>query len=104
MSNTSFYSNITFPTPDFKILSIANVTSSIDNKNTYSKMFHEEIEIKLFYEGSSTLIIDNNTIVTDPGDIVIINPYEFHSTVELGDTKGRYHLIMIGLDFFENIV
>lgn len=104
MSKTRLYSNIIYPDSDFRIISIANRTSSIDDKNNYSKMFHEDIEIKLFYEGSSTLIIDNNTIITAPGDLVVINPYEFHSTVEPGDTKGQYHLIMIGLDFFENSV
>ena len=35
------------------------------------------------------------------GDVVVINPYEFHTTLDGGgETPGKYHLFMIGLDFF----
>lgn len=102
MQNANAYNNIVFPDKNLKIISASNTVSSIDNKDTLSKMFHEDIEIKLFYEGSSTLIIGDKTIITTPGDVVIINPYEFHSTINAGETKGKYHLIMIGLDFFES--
>jgi len=65
---------------------------------------HEEIEIKYFYEGESTLLIGNKTVNAEAGDIVIINPYEFHATLDSGKgEKGKYILIMIGLDFFDGI-
>ncbi|MBQ3140424.1 MAG: helix-turn-helix domain-containing protein [Clostridia bacterium] len=76
--------------------------SNIDNINDISGVFHEEVEIKFFYEGSSTLLIGKETIVTQPGDVVVINPYEFHSTVDYGESKGIYHLLMVGLDFFDD--
>lgn len=61
---------------------------------------HEEIEIKYFYEGSATLLIDGETVRAEAGDIIVVNPYQFHATVDTGDVKGRYHLFMIGLDLF----
>ena len=72
---------IVFPDENFKIFSIAGGASDINSINSFSKVFHEEIEIKLFYEGSSTLLIGNDTILPSTGDVVIINPYEFHSTL-----------------------
>lgn len=93
---------ITYQNEHLKLITVADKISSIDNNDDLASMFHEDIEIKLFYEGSSTLIIGNRTIVTSPDDIVVINPYEFHSTVDMGERKGVYHLLMIGLDFFES--
>ena len=93
---------ITYQNEHLKLVTVADQISSIDNNNDLTSMFHEDIEIKLFYEGSSTLIIGNRTIVTSPGDIVVINPYEFHSTVDIGERKGVYHLLMVSLDFFQS--
>jgi AraC-like DNA-binding protein len=64
---------------------------------------HEALEIKYFHSGASTLLIGSKTVRAEAGDIIIINPYEFHATIECGkDTEiGKYCLIMIGLDFFE---
>ena len=47
-------------------------------------------------------MIDNETIVANEGDIVIMNPYQIHFTVNSMEEKAKYHLILIGLDFFEN--
>ncbi len=96
------FSKINFDDNEIKIIANADAVSHIDSKDDYPNVFHEEIEIKLFYEGSSTLIVGDETVVAQPGDIVVMNPYEFHSTVDYGQKKGRYHLLMIGLDFFEN--
>jgi len=80
-------------------------TSFIAGVGSPSCALHEEIEIKCFYEGASTLLIGNRTVNVKAGDIVVINPYEFHSTVDCGDQsiKGKYHLFMIPLDFFATI-
>ncbi|MBQ7044887.1 MAG: helix-turn-helix transcriptional regulator [Clostridia bacterium] len=63
---------------------------------------HEAIEIKYFYEGTATLLIGTNTVSVKAGDIVVINPYEFHATVDRGVKGGKYHLFMVPLDFFAN--
>lgn len=97
---TRTYKKFEFPNENLKIKHLAEISSFINSSKNFSKDFHEEIEIKLFYEGSSTLLVGNESIVTQPGDVVFINPYQFHSTVGYGEIKGKYHLLMIGLDFF----
>lgn len=94
------YKRIEFSNDNFKILHHADRISCISGVEDYPKDFHEEIEIKLFYEGSSTLFVGNESIVTNPEDVIFINPYEFHTTINVGEKKGKYHLLMIGLDFF----
>ena len=64
---------------------------------------HEEIEIKYFYEGTATLLIGTKTVSVKAGDVVVINPFEFHATVNTGENKGKYHLFMIPLDYFSGI-
>ncbi len=80
-------------------------TSVVAGMGSQSCALHEEIEIKCFYEGASTLLIGNRTVNVKAGDVVVINPYEFHSTVDCGEdsTRGRYHLFMIPLDFLGTI-
>ncbi len=75
-------------------------TSFVDNIEAESKALHESIEIKCFYEGNTTLLVGSKTVTASAGDIVVINPYEFHATVDCGDGSGKYHLFMIPLDFF----
>lgn len=65
-----------------------------------SRTWHEEIEIKYFTEGSSTVLVGTEPIVTKPQDIILINPYEFHSTLDVGERTGKYHLLMIGMNMF----
>ena len=64
---------------------------------------HEAIEIKCFYEGTATLLIESHSVPVRAGDVVVINPYEFHATVETGAEKGKYHLFMLPLDYFAGI-
>jgi len=94
------YDDIIFDNSLLKIKAVPCRTSAVDSINDFSKVFHEDIEIKYFYEGSSTLCVGTENIVACPGDVVVINPYEFHSTVSNAEEKGRYHILMIGLDFF----
>lgn len=70
---------------------------------TGNNALHEEIEIKCFYEGSATLLIGSQTVPVKAGDVVVVNPYEFHATVNTGKDKGKYHLFMLPLDFFTGI-
>ena len=88
---------IPFPLSDFKIL----VSDSKVRAN--EKAFHEEIEIKYFYEGVSTLIIDEDIIVANPGDITIVNPFEIHANVDIGQPDGKYLSIILNLDFLKEL-
>lgn len=69
--------------------------------NAMRSAVHEDIEIKCFYEGTATLLIENKTINVKAGDVVVVNPYEFHATIKSGEEveQGKYHLFMVPLDY-----
>ncbi len=79
-------------------------TSAVDNVEVVRKALHEDIEIKCFYEGTSTLLLGAQMITARAGDVVVINPYEFHATIDRGEAEnpGKYHLFMVPLDFFSS--
>jgi len=95
-------SNILFEDPDFKLLIATEIESYINDLGKTNKVFHEEIEIKYFYEGSATLLIGSSVIPVEAGDIVVINPYEFHATIRFGEHIGKYHLYTVSLDFLDD--
>ena len=74
--------------------------SSINGVEAERRAIHEDIEIKCFYEGNATLLIGNETVAVKAGDVVVINPYEFHATIAYSENKGKYHMFMIPLDYF----
>ena len=84
---------IDFASDDFKIIARDQIPTEAE------QAFHEEIEIKYFYEGSSTLMINSELIRAKAGDIAVVNPYELHSNVDIAGSDGRYYLIIVGLDF-----
>lgn len=75
-------------------------SSAVDNIEAGRKALHESIEIKCFYEGTTTLLIGSQIVTANAGDVVVINPYEFHATIDCGGGGGKYHLFMVPLDFF----
>ena len=88
---------IPFPSSNFKII-VNDGTSKV-----FNKAYHEEIELKYFYEGVSTVMVDNNVIATKPGDIIVINPFEIHSNVNIGKLTGKYVSIIIDIDFLKEL-
>ena len=92
--------DIRFDDPDFRLIVKPDCISSIDAPDRTSKAFHKEIEIKYFYEGNATLLVGSKIVQATAGDLVVMNPYEFHSTIRFGENKGKYHLIMIDPDSF----
>jgi len=91
-----------FERNDFQIAHYSAKRYNPDDIGMVSRSWHEEIEIKYFTEGTSTVLVDTEPIVTQPGDIILINPYEFHSTLEVGEDTGKYNLLMIGMDMFSS--
>ena len=68
------------------------------------RVLHEELEIKCFYAGEATLMIGSRTLRVRAGDVVVINPYEFHATLDAAKSDpGKYHLFMVPADFFSTI-
>ena len=66
------------------------------------RAFHEEIEIKYFYEGESALMINSDSFIAKPGDIAIVNPFEVHTTANIDKYNGKYYVILIGLDILKD--
>ena len=64
---------------------------------------HEFLEIRYILEGSVTYKIEETSYVLKEGDIVFVNPYEYHFTTEMEEIGCSYHLIMMSLDFFSEI-
>ncbi len=95
-TNDVLLQKITFKSDDFRI------TVSGGTLKASRDAFHPEIEIKLFYEGDAIQTIGNKTIVATAGDITIANPYEVHACIQTDFHKGKYHLVIIDLDFFKN--
>lgn len=83
-----------------RIRVMLDCVSSINGIEADRRAIHEDIEIKCFYEGSATLLIGNETVSVKAGDVVVINPYEFHATIAYSEDKGKYHMFMIPLDYF----
>ncbi len=100
MEEKKVHEKLVFKQKDFPIMHSVSKRFNPDDLVAISRSWHEEIEIKYFYEGSSTVLVDTEPVVTRPDDIVLINPYEFHSTLKVGENSGRYHLLMIGMDMF----
>ena len=96
--------DIYFHDKSFPLLIKRDRVSTVNEVGITIQAIHEAIEIKYFYEGTSTLLIGNDTVRVEAGDIVIINPYEFHATLDCGgETPGKYHIFMMGLDFFDGV-
>jgi len=96
--------DIQFPNPDFPILIFPARVSIVDDVGEAARAIHESIEIKCFYEGCSTLLVGDQTITARAGDVIVINPYEFHATLDYGgEETGKYHLIMLNADFLSGI-
>lgn len=80
---------------------LVGATSFLSDITDAKEALHEAMEIKCFYEGSSTLLIGNESVNVTAGDVVVINPYEFHATINCGEENiGKYHRFIIPLDYF----
>lgn len=86
--------------PGIPLTVIPHCASVVSDLQEERKALHENIEIKCFYEGSSTLLIGEEMLTVTAGDVVVISPYAFHATVNCGEKPGKYHLFMIPLAFF----
>lgn len=86
---------IVFPEADYKIACEKRRFCEND------RAFHEEIEIKYYFSGSSALMIDGEMLVASKGSLSVVNPFELHSNLNIEGYKGEYILLMVGLDFLK---
>ena len=61
-------------------------------KNQFSH-WHPEVEILMVFAGSLHYRLDDRDIILNAGDILVINPNQFHCSVS--HTKGRQHVNVI---------
>lgn len=71
--------------------------SDIIPTNTF---IHDEIEIKLFRCDGTLVVVENESISVSEGDIIVTNPYEFHSTISVPDEGCMYDIVMVNMDAF----
>ena len=89
-----------------KIVYDENSTPFVCHKNKRVDMFtkaalnmcwHEELEIKYIIDGRMTITVDNTTVVAQKGDIIIVNPCEYHNNLIADGDNAVYHLLCVDL-------
>ena len=78
---------------------ICNTNKRIDSftKASLNMCWHEELEIKYIISGSMHINIDNTTVVAKKGDVVIVNPCEYHNNIVADGDNAVYHLLCVDL-------
>lgn len=97
MKKTIVNERVDFGLPNFKIMIQDKAAESTE------QAFHEEIEIKYFYEGKSAFSVNSNLILASAGDIAVVNPYELHYNEMVREYDGRYYFLKVGLDFLSDM-
>jgi len=65
----------------------------------YVPRWHEQFEAKLILAGSAEVFCGTELYVVNPGDVVLINPYEPHGLRLHGNDELRYYCLMLSPDF-----
>ena len=66
-------------------------------KAALNMCWHEELEIKYIVDGHMTITVDNTTVVAQKGDIVVVNPCEYHNNLIIDGDDAVYHLLCVDL-------
>ena len=93
VNGTMSVQNIEFNNADFKINVCKKEAIGV------KKNFHEAIEIKYLYQGNSAVMIDGEVFLAKEGDVVVVNPYEIHTNVNIEKYNGKYYMIIVAIDF-----
>ena len=81
--------DIYFHDKSFPLLIKRDRVSTVNEVGITIQAIHEAIEIKYFYEGRATLLIGSEAVEAREGDVIIMNPYEFHATVDYSEGRAR---------------
>lgn len=68
----------------------------------FKKAIHEELELKYCYKGGFGVLINSTVNYVQDGDVTICNPYEIHANVDMC-SGGRYYILILDLDYFDDI-
>ncbi len=89
------YDKIVYQDPDSPfVFSMHRKVNAQDHANL---AWHEEMEIKYILSGSMSINLGSKVIRVKKGDIVIINPYEYHANVLAEGEEAEYDLICVNL-------
>ena len=84
---------------DSPIILEAGKQQDPQQRNLQIPTWHKHLEIKYFLEGSAEINCGSNCFLTQKGDFVVINPYEYHtSRITAPDHPPIYHMMNIDLD------
>lgn len=87
---------------DFNSLELPLMIFEPRRLDDYGSKWHECIEIKYVVSGTIHVMVDTNIYCAKEGDVIFINPYEFHSNIASKDS-GSYVLMLLDLGFFRKI-
>lgn len=70
-----------------------------DSERAHLLSWHEQLEIKYFLTGGAEITCGSKCFLTETGDMLIINPYEYHKSRIFDPAQVPvYHLMNIELD------
>lgn len=97
------YNKIVYQDPDFPF--VFDIHAKVNYRSCANLAWHEEMEIKHILSGSMSINLGNRAIRVKKGDIVIINPYEYHANVLWEGEEAEYDLLCVNLSriFDKNI-
>ncbi|MBR2721650.1 MAG: helix-turn-helix transcriptional regulator [Clostridia bacterium] len=73
------------------------LNKKIYDQTKYVMSWHEQVEIKYIISGSVNIEIGTEVFSAQPGDIVIVNPYEYHTTRVVSGKEAVYHLLCVDI-------
>jgi AraC-like DNA-binding protein len=87
------YGKIVYRDPDFPF--VFDLHRRVNAQYHANLAWHEEMEIKYIRSGSMGINLGSKTVRVHAGDVVIINPYEYHANVlEEGD-EAEYDVLCV---------
>ncbi len=97
MSFTSVaeYEKIVYRNPDSPF--VFDMHRRVNAKDHANLAWHEEMEIKHILSGMMSINLGSKVIRVEKGDVVIINPYEYHANVLEEGEEAEYDLLCVNL-------
>ncbi len=94
-SSAAEYGKIVYQDPDFPF--VFDMHRRVTAKDHANLAWHEEMEIKYILSGTMSINLGSKAIRVKGGDIVIINPYEYHANVLEEGEEAEYDLLCVNL-------
>lgn len=79
--------------------SITSFSPEHSDEWLYVPRWHEHFELKLILSGSAEIFCGTKLYVVNPGDVVLINPYEMHGIRLRGNEELSYYCLMLSPEF-----